>query len=94
MACDSGLVRTLGLCTLALFTLVLCLVRRAQIHLVWVDNFGLFLKIEGALMILHLSLSQLAVVVLLVVRVEALRVRVPDKPIDAARHSCALIAGR
>ena len=85
---------SLGLCTLALFTLVLYLVRRGQIHPVWVDNFGLFLKIEGALMILHLSLSQLAVVVLTVVTEKRFWVGVPYEAVRAANCSRALVTSR
>ena len=80
--------------SLALLSKELGLVCRGEVHIMRVNNLAFFLEIEGTLVVLHIGLRQLAVVVLLVVRVEALRVRVPDKPIDAARHSCALIAGR
>ena len=76
-----------GLCTLALVSPVLRLVRRAEIHLMWVDNFGLFFQIEGALVILDLSLGQLAIVVLTVVTEKRFRVGVPYEAVRAANCS-------
>ena len=76
-----------GLCTLALVSPVLRLVRRAEIHLMWVDNFGLFLKIEGALVILDLSLGQLAIVVLSVVRKESPWIWITHESVSASRLS-------
>ena len=53
--------------SLALLTTILGLIGGGEVHAVWVDNLGFFLKVEGLLMILDLGLSQLAIVILLVV---------------------------
>lgn len=75
----------------ALLAPELGLVRRGKVHVVRVDDPALLLQVEGLLVVLHVGLRQLAVVVLLVVRIELLRVGVPDEPVDAASHASTLV---
>ena len=53
--------------SLALLSPILRFVRRPQIHLVWINDFAFFLKIEGLLMAFDISLSKLSIVVLSIV---------------------------
>ena len=64
-----GLNRLLGLGAdlFALLSLILVLVRRLQVHVVRVDDLAFLLEVESFLVALNISLSQLAVIVLLVV---------------------------
>ena len=55
------------LCSLALLPLKLRFICRCKIHPVWVDNFALFLQVEGLLVRFHFRLDQLAVEVLAIV---------------------------
>ena len=80
--------------SLAFLATELGLVGCRQVHIVRVDDLAFFLEIEGLLVVLHVRLGQLAVVILLVVRIQSLRIRVPDKPVDAAGHPGALVPGR
>lgn len=68
------------------------LVGCGQIHVMWIDNLGLFLKVEGFFVALNVCLGELAVVVLLVVRIERLGVGIAHKSISAASHSGALVS--
>lgn len=70
------------------------LVSCGQIHVMWIDNLGLFLEVEGIFVALNVCLSELAIVVLLVVRIEGLGVGIAHKSISAASHSSALISRR
>ena len=83
-----------GCGTFTFFALELGLVGCRQVHIVRVDDLAFFLEIEGLLVVLHVRLGQLAVVILLVVGIQSLRIRVPDKPVDAAGHPGALVPGR
>lgn len=66
------------------FSLVNGLVCGCEVHLVGVDYFGLFLKVESILMILNFSLFDLAVVVLSVVWEKNLGIRVLNKPVGTS----------
>ena len=52
-----------------------------------VDNLGLLLKVEGSLVALYLSLSQLSMIILTIVREERLWVGIADEAICATSHS-------
>lgn len=80
--------------SLTFLTPELGLVRRGQVHVVWIDNSGLFLQIEGILMILNIGLGELAIVVLFVVGIELLGVGISDESIDTASLTSALISCR
>ena len=62
-----------------------------EVHSVRVDNLAFFLQVERLLVWLDLSLGQLAVVVLAIVREECLGVRIFHESIGAAGHTSALI---
>ena len=57
-----------------------------------VNDLGLFLQVEGLLVVFDVGLRKFTVVMLTVVREESLWVRVTHKAIDAASLTRALIA--
>ena len=56
-----------GCGTFTFFALELGLVGGREVHIVRVDDFAFFLKVEGLFVVLYIRLGQLAIVVLLVI---------------------------
>ena len=65
-----------------------------EVHGVGVDDLGLFLHVEGLLVVFDLSASKFVVVVLSVVREQRPWVRVTHETINAAGLTRALVPGR
>lgn len=80
--------------TFAPLTIMDGFLRCGQFHLVWVDNLGLLLHVEGVLMESHISLVELVVVVLLVDGEHLLWVGITNKTVGAAECATTGISSR
>lgn len=78
----------------ALFSPVLVLVRRFEVHSVRIDDFALFLKVEGLLVALNSRACKFPIVVLPVIREERLRVGVAHETIHAPSRTATLVTRR
>lgn len=70
------------------------IVCRLQVHIVRVDNLGLFLQIECFLMILNIGVRQFVEIVRSVVGEEHLRIGVLNESVSASSVACALVTDR
>ena len=74
----------LGFSSFSFLASVCIFVSSLQIHLVRINDFGFFLKVESVLMVLNLSLSDSITVILFVIREDILWIRVSHESISAA----------
>ena len=84
----------LWLSTFALLTSILGLVSRDQVHLVRVDDLAFLLEIECFLVALDLSLRELAMEILAIVREQRFWVWVANEAISASSGACTLVTRR
>ena len=80
-----------ALSSLAFLTSEFSFIRSCEVHPVGIDNLAFFLEIKGLFVRFNLSLRQLAVIVLTIVRKERLGIRVLHKSIRASSHSGTLV---
>ena len=81
----------LGFSSLSFGTSVCIFVSSLQIHFVWINDFGFFLKVESVFVVLNLSVSDPITVVLFVIREDILWVWVSHESVSAADHSALLL---
>ena len=85
----------LGFSSFSFLASVCIFVSSLQIHLVRINDFGFFFKVESVLMVLNLSVSNPVTVILFVVGEDILWVWVSHESVSAAHHSALLlITGR
>ena len=81
----------LGFSSFSFLASVCIFVSSLQIHLVRINDFGFFLKVESVLVVLNLGVSDSIAVVLFVIGEDILWVRVSHESISAAQESALLL---